>query len=70
MLYLAIAAVILIISFVLSYKKYKNETYKTKKERVKSMQLFILSWTLIVFVAIALYLILCSYFGEKFFFSI
>ena len=70
MLYLAITTVILIISFVLSYKKYKNETYKTKKERVKSMQVFILSWTLIVFIAIALYFILCSCFGVNFFFSI
>ncbi len=70
MIFLGIGAAILIISFVLSYKKYKSETYKTKKERVRSMQVFILSWTLIVFVAIALYLILCAYTGEKFFFSI
>ena len=64
-----VEATILIISFIFSYKRYKGETYKTKKERVRSMQVFILSWTINVFVAIALYLLLCSYFGEKVIFS-
>ena len=62
---LIVTLVIIFLAFLLSYSQFKKEVHKTKKERIKSMQVFVLSWVLIAVVAVALYFAFCYYTGES-----
>lgn len=60
---LIIIVVLLVTIFLLSYSNFKKETYKTKEEKVKSMQVFALTWALVVMTAVATYFIVCYFAG-------
>ena len=61
-----VVLVLLITMFILSFSKFKKETYKTDKERIKSMQVFALSWFLVVVTAAAVYFAICYFTGYDF----
>lgn len=61
-----IAIVLLITVFVLSYNNFRKEKYKTDKERTKSMQVFLLTWFLVIVTAVAVYFAICYFTGYDF----
>ncbi len=64
---LAIAIIVVVLSFIFSYNLFKDEKHATKKERTRSMQVFALSWALVAVTAVALYFAFCYYTGESLF---
>ena len=67
---LLICTVTIVLAFIFSYNLFKDNKYDTEKERVKSMQVFALSWALVAVVAVALYFAFCLFTGEPPFYRI
>ena len=62
---LIIGLAIVLVAFLFSYSQLRKEVHKTKKERIRSMQVFILAWLLVAVTAVALYFAFCYYTGES-----
>ena len=60
---LIIILVLLFTIFMLSYNNFKKETFKNKEDRVKSMQVFALTWALVSMTSVAVYFIVCHLAG-------
>lgn len=63
---LIVSLVLLVTVFILSYNNFRKETYKTDKERIKSKQVFVLSWFLVIATAVAVYFCICYFTGQDF----
>ena len=58
---LIISFALLVVIFFLSYSNFKKEKFTSEKDKVKSMQIFALSWALVSVIAVATYCVI-SYF--------
>ena len=67
---LLICTVAIILCFFYTYNLFKDRKFDNEKDRVKSMQIFALSWALVAATAVALYFAFCLFTGELPFYRI
>ena len=67
---LLICTVAIILCFFYTYNLFKDRKFDNEKDRVKSMQIFALSWALVAVTAVALYFTFCLFTGELPFYRI
>lgn len=66
---LLICTITIVLAFIFSYNLFKDQKFENERDRVKSMQVFALSWALVAVTAVALYFAFCLFTGEAPFYS-